>query len=596
MSPPSVAEASRGAALAATVRGLVRLLSRTQRWQALGLLAVLVVSGLLEAVSLGAVLPFVALVSGELEASPALGRWLEALPGGSREARLVGLGALLALLFVAKDGLLAWRHLRQARLLGQAHAELAVALFRAAVRRSYLESLRRPSAEVIKNVVAESHTVAVLLGTATLSVLAEGVVTLALLTWLAQWDLRATLVLVALAGGFGVAYDRLLRAPSQRWSRAQQRAGTRLVAELQQDLAAYDQLVLSGAQPWFIERFARAADTYGRAAAFARVGAALPRVVLELLVVLGLIALSLAAESSVSWRASVPALAALALGAVRLVPSLHRALSALALLRFHAPSLESVQAALAQASPEEEAARAPHALEFRRELRLEGVGFTHPGAEAPTLTQVNFSLAPGDWVGVVGPSGSGKSTLAALLCGLLPPTEGTVWVDGEAVRLDHPGWYARVSLVPQTVALGAESLRENVAFGVAPELVEEARLVRACDTAGLGELVAGWPSGLRTPLGERGARLSGGQRQRVALARALYREPRLLVLDEAMSGLDDAAEQALLSRLAERHPGMTVLIVTHRLSTLRACQRLLHVESGRVEEVDGLRGWLEARA
>lgn len=595
MSAPSAAEASRAGTLAATVRGLVGLLSRGQRRQALGLLALLVVSGLLEAVSLGAVLPFVALVSGELAASPTLGRWLEALPGGSREARLVGLGALLALLFVVKDGLLAWRHLRQARLLGQAHAALSVALFRAALRRSYLESLRQASAEVIKNVVAESHAVAVLLGTATLSLLAEGVVTLALLTWLAQWDLRATLVLVALAGGFGVAYDRLLRAPSQRWSRAQQRAGTRLVAELQQELAAYDQLVLSGAQPWFVERFARAADTYGRAAAFARVGAALPRVVLELLVVLGLIALSLAAEGSAAWRASLPALAALALGAVRLVPSLHRALSSLAVLRFHAPSLESVQAALSQASPEE-AARAPHALEFRRELRLEGVGFTHPGAEAPTLTQVNVSLAPGDWVGVVGPSGSGKSTLAALLCGLLPPSEGTVWVDGAAVRLDHPGWYERVGLVPQTVALGAESLRENIAFGVAPERVDEARVLRACDTAGLGALVAGWPSGLETPLGERGVRLSGGQRQRVALARALYREPQLLVLDEAMSGLDDAAEQALLEGLAERHPGMTVLLVTHRLSSLRACQRLLHVESGRVEEVDGLRGWLEARA
>jgi len=193
-----------------------------------------------------------------------------------------------------------------------------------------------------------------------------------------------------------------------------------------------------------------------------------------------------------------------------------------------------------------------------------------------------MSIPYGAAVGIIGGSGAGKSTAVDLLLGLLEPKGGRVTVDGVDIRDNLRGWQDLVGYVPQSIYLCDESLRENVAFGVPPEEIDEQALERAILAARLDDFVASLPAGLSTVVGERGVRLSGGQRQRIGIARALYHDPAVLVLDEATSALDTATESEVMAAVNALQGAKTLVIIAHRLSTVEQCDVIYRLERGRV--------------
>ena len=219
---------------------------------------------------------------------------------------------------------------------------------------------------------------------------------------------------------------------------------------------------------------------------------------------------------------------------------------------------------------------------FRDSLQIKNMTFRYPNAEAPALSGISIAVPNGATVGFIGGSGAGKSTLVDVILGLLSPHEGAVCVDGIDIASNLRGWQNQIGYVPQSVYLVDDTLRRNVAFGLADGEIDEGATWRAIQAAQLEPFVRSLPEGLDTMVGERGVRLSGGQLQRVGIARALYNDPAVLVLDEATSSLDTATERVVMEAVQALHGRKTVLIVAHRLTTVEHCDRLFRLEGGRI--------------
>jgi ATP-binding cassette subfamily C protein len=219
---------------------------------------------------------------------------------------------------------------------------------------------------------------------------------------------------------------------------------------------------------------------------------------------------------------------------------------------------------------------------LRHALTVESVSFRYEGTRRLVLEDVSLTVQRGESVAIVGTSGAGKSTLVDLILGLHRPQQGVIRVDGVNIADDVEGWQRQIGLVPQEVYLLDASLRENVAFGIPDDEIDDDRVTTAIRRAQLEQFVVGLPEGLATETGERGVRLSGGQRQRLGIARAFYTDPQVLVLDEATSALDNATEAELSSMIAELHGTLTMIVIAHRLSTVKNCDRVFLLEHGRL--------------
>jgi ATP-binding cassette subfamily C protein len=212
----------------------------------------------------------------------------------------------------------------------------------------------------------------------------------------------------------------------------------------------------------------------------------------------------------------------------------------------------------------------------------EDVSFAYDPDATPALRHVYLRVQPGESLGIVGATGSGKSTLVALLLGLLQPTSGRIVLDGVPLAGHERAWQRLIGYVPQDPYLLDDTLRRNIAFGVSDAAIDDQRVARACSLAQLDELIRQLPQGMDTLLGEDGARLSGGQRQRVAIARALYSDPAVLVFDEATAALDNHTEREVTKAIAALQRTRTLIVIAHRLSTVRDCDRLIFLQDGRV--------------
>lgn len=417
-------------------------------------------------------------------------------------------------------------------------------------------------------VAALSITSEILSGTALLVVIvvAEPTVT--------PWALAALAVMVA------VTY-RVLRPRMTRWGFETQDIADRSMQSLQECFGALRDARIAGREAYFVERYR--VDRVAMAKAYWRVGtaSAAPRLVLETAFVVVMVIVVLLLTVDKDDASGVGVLGLFAYAGFRLMPSSNRLISAMNNLRFGEGAVQVVLDALAvpQEQPDEPDTEP---LTFDRGIELRGVSYAFPNADRLALRDVELTIARGETIGIVGPSGGGKSTLADLVVGLLQPTEGVVLVDGIDISRRLRAWRDRIGYVSQSVFLLDDSLRANVAFGADADGIDDGMVDHALAQAQLGDLVRELPEGLATRLGERGVRLSGGQRQRVAVARALYRQPDLLVFDEATAALDMRTE-AELTRAIERIVGeRTALIVAHRMSTIRRCDRLVFVKDGRI--------------
>lgn len=542
-----------------------------------GLLAVSV----LEMVGLVLLLPLMQMFAGAETDAGALGRVSSALGNPSDSTLAFILAAIVFGAFVVKGLFTLYFRWWMIGFLNVQAARTAAILFQRYLGAPYAMHLRRNSADLVRSVqeAVNQTYMGVVIGV--LTIISEGTTILAISAVLLV--LRpipaAGTVLYFVIVGYG--FLRIVRRRAQRASHGLIDSARDVYKAAYQGLGGVKEVQVRRREAYFADRYESARMSYAWASRVALFLGEAPRYVMEMLFIVGI-----AIMSVIVFTGSEPEQAAATLGlfvaaGFRILPSMVRLFAGVNSARIGTEAMKIVIRDL-----EEIPASTDHhepALHLRERITLEGVGFAYEGTDRQVLSDIDLVIPVGRSLAIVGSSGAGKTTLVDLILGLHSPTQGRILIDETELADVIPRWQRSIGLVPQDVFLLDDSLRANIAFGETDDEIDPERLAEAVVRAQLADLVESLTEGLETRVGERGVRLSGGQRQRIGIARALYLRPGLLVLDEATSSLDSQTERHITDTIDSLHGQQTMLIVAHRLSTVRRCDQLIFMRDGRIE-------------
>lgn len=459
----------------------------------------------------------------------------------------------------------------------------SVELMRRYVLSPYSSHRSRRMSEVYRNINESTlQASSVLLGV--VSQFSDALMLIAITTVLAITSPLITLFVVVLFVVLIFGVQRLLRAQQIRIGEEISAAGLESWQFLMPALEGFREARLSSSASVFIEGFRR--SRLRRADALRRLGVIgdTPRYLLEIGFVVAILGISAILLSTGTPAEALSVLGVFAAASVRALPTMNRLSANLVTIRTGRVGLNIIERVMDEMDAEITHEENPAiGSAYGGDIVLREVSFAYPDAERPVLDNLSLTIRQNNTTAFVGSSGAGKSTLLDLILGLLEPTHGSVECGGRGILDDRAAWYRGLSVVPQDVFLMNSSVAANIAFGVETDDIDRGLVDKVVGLAQLDELVAELPQGLDTLVGERGVRLSGGQRQRLGLARALYRRPSVLVLDEATSALDNATEHEIASTLTSLGGTMTILIVAHRLSTVRGADTLVFLKDGAIE-------------
>ena len=563
---------------------LYRRLPARRRRQMWATIALMLVGALAEVVSVGSVLPFLAVLTnpGKLGAIPVVGGLIASLPPGSNliaitASAFIGMFILSGLIRLA----LAW--VSQSLAFNIAY-DLSVIAFAKLIRQPYPYYVERHSGEALSQ-FEKLHTITFTILLSGSQAVISSVVAVMLVALLIAVNPAVAIVSAGILVGTYLLISVAVRSVLRRNSEVGSLHATLRIKRVQEALGGIRDILLDRSQPAFERAFNVSADRFRHVSAISSFISLSPRIIIEMLgmVMIGAYAWILAGRPG-GVAAAIPMLGAMALGAQRLLPLLQQSYAGWSSF---AGNRQQVDDVLELLSLEDRTppALTPGSSVFKQSIRFAKVGFAYP-VGGKVLHDVDFTIRKGERIGIAGTTGSGKSTLMDLLLGLLDPTDGTILID------DHPlddalraGWQAEIAHVPQAIYLADDTLAANIAFGTPADEVDPARVAAAARSAGIADFIATLGDGYQSMTGERGVRLSGGQRQRIGIARALYKNASVLVFDEATSALDTRTEQGIMASVAGLASDITIIMIAHRLTTLKDCDRIIHLEHGRIERV-----------
>jgi ABC-type multidrug transport system fused ATPase/permease subunit len=506
------------------------------------------------------------------------------------KAFYLGLGAAAVALMIVKNAMLGAQQLAANHLEGAMNADAGALMIRRFLDCPYAWSSRQPSPDVHSYV--QWRLFVGYLPSNLVQVLSDAAISLLLLGSLFVIEPQMSVAVLLVIGGAGAGVLLLCKRRISRLGKLARELNLANSREVLRNVQGLRELKAFNAAPRSLALLEGQLERWGRITAWQKTLERSPVWFLESVSVAGIIGGSVAMISyaDLSNARIMGALSLVALSAWRILPSISRIVGTLGSVSGFLPHLRSVREFLEAMNGQlaSSKAAAPRAMPVLREaIAIKGLGFRYPETDRMALEDLNISIARGEMIGVIGHSGSGKSTLADLLAGFLEPTAGGVLIDGRALDENTAeSWREQLGIVSQSPFFFEGSLRENITLAFASAPVDEHRLASCCELAGVNEFLDTLPHGLDSSMGERGARLSGGQVQRVAIARALYRDPELLIFDEATSSLDEEKERLVLKTILGLKGSRTILIIAHRLSTVEHCDRIVWLNRGRMRACD----------
>ncbi|MBS9475985.1 ABC transporter ATP-binding protein [Ancylobacter radicis] len=568
------------------------LLPRHRRRQFIVLMGLQLALSVLEFIAVGAVPAYVLLMSqsAEVMAMPQVRAWLD----------WIGIHDVLTLLYAGGVGVIVIFLVRgafnlvvlkvQARFMAAVGGDLSLRLFTAYLHAPYLFHLTRNTAHFIHLVMGETarmigNFVQPLIGAAQALFILVALTLLVVVS-----DPFMALMLGVTAGGACFVFVRMHRDKLHRVGTEFSERNRRLTQTLNEGLGSFKHTRLRGLEADIRRDFARHADVREAAQRTMRFNQGLSKPVFE---TVGLTALILLVFVMLMQGRSpdlvVPTLAMLGAVAVRMLPTLNQLAISLGTMRANLSAVTNLvkeyrALGITADTPDPDTSVTGPALPMG-DIVFKDVTYRYPGQDHDALHQLSLTIPAGSSVAFVGPTGSGKTTAVDVMLGFMECSGGDITIGGRSIRENLPAWQRLIGYIPQAIYLTDASVRRNVALGVPEDEIDDAAVWRALEAAQLADYVRTLPEGLGANVGERGVRLSGGQRQRIGIARALYYAPEVLVLDEATAALDNATERRLMAAIEEAKSGRTLVMIAHRLSTVRNCDRIFFVKAGRVAAV-----------
>ncbi len=561
------------------------LLSKAEKKEVYWLLPSIIIRALLEVVTIAFLSPFLSLLTNPnaLESSGFLASLYALFGFSSNQAFFIFMGVTALALVISSNAismLVTWLVLRFSWLRDYSLSKRLLASYLA---QPYLFFLGRNSADLGKNMLLEVQQGIRGVLIPGMHVIANTAVTLAILSLLIIMNPLLALIIAGLSALTYIIIYSSLKHHLDRIGQARVRESKERFQTVNEALASVKELKLLAKAPFFLARYDQTAKRYAHYMAQSEAIAFLPRYLLDTLAfgsLLGFLLFLLLTNRSL--EAALPLLGLYAFAAYRLIPALQQLYRSLSNMRFNAAAIDAIKKDLDKDFSED--SYPTQDLHFKHSLSLKEVELTYPDMQLPSLQTLSLSIKKNSSVAFVGSTGSGKSTLVDILLGLLEPTKGQLYVDDLALSASTlRSWQNKLGYVPQSIYLTDSSIAENIAFGVAKEAIDSDALIKAAKIANVHDFVMGLEASYDTVVGERGVRLSGGQRQRIGIARALYNDPEVLLLDEATSALDSVTEEAVFTALANIMGKKTIIMIAHRLSTVKNCDEIFVLEEGRLK-------------
>lgn len=571
------------------LRRLWQHINARRRGQLLLLLVLMVLASFAEIVSIGAVLPFLGVLTApdRIFVHAAAQPFIQFLNITSPEQLLLPITITFggaALITGAMRLVLFWASTRLSFATG---ADLSISIYRRTLFQPYSVHCARNSSEVINGISTKANSIIYGVITPFLMVISSSIMLIAILV--ALLTVEPVIALTAF-GGFGMIYVVIVGLTRRQLvidSQCIAKESTQVIKALQEGLGGIRDVLIDGNQATYCQIYRNSDLPLRRAQGNHMFIGQSPRYAVEALGMILIAALAyILSQQADGIARAIPILGALAVGAQRLLPVLQLSYGSWTSIRGHQATLSDVIDLLEQPLPQYADLPNIKSLPFTKVISLNQLGFRYSPQTPLVLQQINLEILKGSRVGFIGKTGSGKSTLLDIVMALLEPTEGTLQIDGQKVaQANQRAWQKHIAHVPQTIFLTDGTIAENIAFGVARADIDNQRIQLAAQQAQIAESIESWPMKYQTLVGERGIRLSGGQRQRIGIARALYKQADVIIFDEATSALDNETEQSVMDAVEQLSQDLTVLIIAHRLTTLKNCTQIVELANGGIKRI-----------
>lgn len=569
-------------------KNLINILSHKEKINSFIVLMMVIIMGFLETVGVASIMPFIAAITdfSIVEKNKILFTVYTLLNKPEEKVFLFYLGNIVLALVIFSLSFKAITNYMQTKFVVMLEHSIGVRLMQKYLHQPYHWFLNSHSANLGKNILSEVRNVVIQSISPLINLIAQSILVIMILSMLFYVNFYLTFLSILILGTSYLIVFKLTTRKLGKLGHESILANKLRFWTLNDAFSAIKQVKTSELENVYLKRFIKPSKIYVGSQTTSNLIAQIPRYILEAVIFGGLLTvLMYLIKSTGSLEKSLPTISLFAFAGYKLTPSMQQIFAAISNLKFSSPALTNLSSNLSKLKIKNNNLEKIKEIKFTKSITLKNVFYSFPNSTIQTINKVNLKIDAKSTVGIVGITGSGKTTLVDIILGLLKPQKGTLSIDDNVICKENiKSWKKIIGYVPQEIYLSDESIAANIAFGIEYNKINYLRLKFAARIANLHNFITrSLPKGYSTIIGERGIRLSGGQRQRIGLARALYHKPKVLILDEATSSLDNMTEKLIMKEIKKLNHKITIIIIAHRLSTVRRCDKIFLLDKGKIK-------------